>query len=181
MKLTLKQVGAGLAALTGVLASLVGVLSYIDEKRKDPPPTNRKSLQIKQISLHDKAEPLGDFLRKTPNSKGRSYSADELRRPGYSFLLDVRGQGPVGSRLRLRWRLRIAGGDPVPGADYDQVASDFKSAVLDQEERVPVWVPYPIASGRYIVRFTFQRLDDEGHEVGFGDERDSAPFKYVSS
>jgi hypothetical protein len=154
MRLTLKVVGAGVATTAGVLASLAGVLSYIDDKR--------------------------DFLRKTPNSKGRSYSPTDLRRRGYSFLLAVRAEGPVGTRLRLRWRLRLDGGDPVPGADYDQTASDFITSALDQTAQVPVWVPDPIASGRYVVRFTFQRLDDKGHVVGFASERDSAPFEHSS-
>jgi hypothetical protein len=182
MKLTLAQVGAAVAATVGVLASLVGVLAYVDDKRKDPPPPNRMSPpQIQKITLHDSAEPLGDFLRKTPDSRGRTYTPAELRRRGYSFLLDVRAEGPVGTRLRLRWRLLVAGGDPVPGADYDQVASDFRSAALDQTAQVPVWVPDPVAPGRYVVRFTFQRLDGRGHVSGFASEKDSAVFEHALS
>jgi hypothetical protein len=181
MSVGLKQVGAGVAATVGVLASLVGVLSYVDQKREDPPPTQRQSPpQIRRITLHDSAEPLGDFLRKTPDSKGRTYTAADLRRRGYSFLLDVHAEGPPGTRLRLRWRLRVDGGDPVAGADYDQVASDFRTSALDQTAQVPVWVPDPIASGRYVVRFTFQRLDRDGRLAGFASERDSAPFEHVA-
>lgn len=179
MKLTFKQVLAGLGAIVGLLASLVGVLSYVDEKRKDPPPTERKSPPtIQRLSLHDSAEQLREFLRKTPDSKGRSYSAAELRRRGYSFLLAVRAEGPVGTRLRLRWRLRVADGDAVAGRDYDQVASDFKTSALDQSAEVPVWVPYPITPGRYVVRFTFERLNARGRVVGFASERDSEPFDH---
>jgi len=176
VKITLKQAGAGVAATVGVLASLVGVLTYIDDKTTDPPAERKSPPLIKAITLHDTGEPLGDFLRKTPNSSGRSYTAAELRRRGYSFLLEVRAEGPPGTRLRLRWRLRVAGGDPVPGADYDQVASDFRTSALDQTEEVPVWVPDPVGPGRYVVRFTFQRLDDKGRVVGFASEKDSAPF-----
>lgn len=179
MKLTVKQVGAGVAATVGVLASLVGVLSYVDQKRQDPPATDRTSPpEIRRIALHDDAESLADFLRKVPDAKGRSYTALDLRRRGYSFLLEVRARGPVGTRVRLRWRLRIDGGDPVIVADYDQVASDFTTSALDQSAEVPVWVPDPVAAGRYVVRFTFQRLDDAGHVVGFASERDSAPFEH---
>ncbi len=182
MRLTPKQVGTAVAATAGVLASLVGVLSYIDDKRKDPAPPDRKSPpEIQRIRLQDSAEPLGDFLRKVPDAEGRSYTPAELRRRGYSFLLGVRAEGPLSTRLRLRWRLRVEGGDPVPGADYDQVASDFKTSALDQTAEVPVWVPSPIEPGRYLVRFTFQRLDGKGQVVGFASERDSAPFEYVPS
>jgi hypothetical protein len=181
MRPTLKQVGAGVAATVAALASLVGVLAYIDQKRADEPPPERKTPpEIEKITLHDRAEPLRDFLRKTPDSKGRSYTPAELRQRGYSFLLDVRAHGPVGTRLRLRWRL-LAGSDPVPGRDYSQVASDFKSSALDQEAEVPVWVPRPIAPGRYVVRFTFQRLDDDGRAAGFASEKDSAPFVHLRS
>jgi hypothetical protein len=182
MKVSLRQAGAAVAATVGVLASLVGVLSYVDDKSKDPPPPARRTPPlIQRIALHDNAEPLGDFLRKTPDSRGRPYTREELRRRGHSFLLAVRAEGPVGTRLRLRWRLRVADGDAVPGADYDQVASDFRTSALDQEAEVPVWVPNPAAPGRYVVRFTFERLDDQGHEVGFASEKDSAPFDYLMS
>jgi len=177
---TVKQVGTTVAATVGVLASLVGVLTYIDEKRKDPPPPTRKTPpEINSVTLHDGAEQLGDFLRKTPDSTGRSYTPAELRQRGYSFLLDVRALGPVGTRVRLRWRLLVAGGDPLPGADYDQVASDFKTSALDQTAEVPVWVPHPIEPGRYVVRFTFQRLDSKGDAAGFASEKDSRPFEHV--
>lgn len=179
MKLTLKQAGAGVAATVGVLASLVGVLSYIDQKREDPPPPGRLTPpEIQRITLHDSAEPLAEFLRKVPDAEGRRYTPVDLRRRGYSFLLDVRARGPVGTRVRLRWRLRVEGGDAVSGADYDQVASDFKTAALDQTAEVPVWVPDPVRPGRYVVRFTFQRLDDRGDIVGFASERDSKPFQH---
>ncbi len=181
MKLTLKQVTAGVAATVGVLASLVGVLSYIDEKRRDAPPSERKSLTIQSVTLQDRAERLEEFLtRKTPNSTGRSYAPIELRQRGYSFLLDVRAQGPVGARLRLRWSLRRVGGGAVSGREYDQVASDFKTSALDQTAEVPVWVPHPPVSGRYFVRFTFQRLDSDGNVVAFAREKDSAPFRHAS-
>jgi hypothetical protein len=179
MKPTLKQVGAGVAATVGVLASLVGVLSYVDQKRQGPAPTSRTTPpEIQKIMLHDSAEPLADFLRKVPDAKGRRYTPIDLRRRGYSFLLAVRARGPVGTRVRLRWRLRVDGGDPVSGADYDQVASDFKTSSLDQSAEVPVWVPDPVEPGRYVVRFTFQRLDAHGVVVGFASERDSRPFEH---
>jgi hypothetical protein len=177
----LKQVAAGIGATVGVLASLVGVLSYIDQRRADPPPPARKSLSISRIALHDSAEPLGDFLRKTPNSRGRSYTRAERQHRGYSFLLEVRARGPVGTRLRLRWRLRFDAGDPVPGLDYDQIASDFKTSALDQSAEVPVWVPDPLVPGSYVVRFTFQALDASGHVVAFARERDSEPFEHALS
>jgi len=183
VKPTLKQVGAGVGASVGVLASLVGVLSYIDDKRKDPPPPDRKSPpEIQRITLHDSAEPLGDYLRKNPSrKKKRSYTPAELRRRGYSFLLDVRAEGPVGRRLRLRFRLRVEDGDPVPGADYDQIVSDFTTSSPDQEAEVPAWVPDPIEPGRYVVRFTFERLDGKGQVVGFESEKDSRPFEHAPS
>ena len=105
----------------------------------------------------------------------------QQRRRGYSFLLDVRAEGPPGTRLRLRWRLREQGGDALPGADYDQVASDFVTSALDQTAVVPVWVPDPSNPGRYVVRFTFQRLDDDGRIAGFASEKDSAPFEHLGA
>lgn len=180
MKVTVKQLGAGVAATVGVLASLVGVLSYIDEKRKDPPPTTNSQLDIREVALFDPAEPLGDFLRKQSLST-KGYTQAELRRRGYSFFVTLRGEGPVGTRLRLRWRLRVEDGDPVPGADYDQIASDFKSSALQQQVKAPVWVPDPLTPGRYEVRFTFERLDSRGKTVGFADEEDSEPFEHELS
>lgn len=180
MKITAKQLGAGVAATVGVLASLVGVLSYVDEKRKDPPPTESSQLEIRDTELFDPAEPLGDFLRKQ-SLDADGYTAAELRQRGYSFQVTLRGEGPIGTRLRLRWRLRVEDGDPVPGADYDQIASDFKSSALQQEVTAPVWVPDPVAPGRYVVRFTFERLDSRGKTVGFADEEDSKPFEHEVS
>jgi len=69
----------------------------------------------------------------------------------------------------------------VPGADYDQIVSDFTTSSLDQEARVPAWVPNPIDPGRYVVRFTFERLDGEGHVAGFESEKDSRPFEHAPS
>lgn len=180
MKITVKQLGAGVAATVGVLASLVGVLSYIDDKRSDPPPTGSSQLSILDTDLFDPAEPLGDFLRKQSLST-KGYTPAELRQRGYSFLVTLRGEGPVGTRLRLRWRLRVEDGDPVPGTQYDQIASDFKSSALRQEVKTPVWLPDPPAPGSYVVRFTFERLDGRGTPVGFADQRDSDPFEHELS
>lgn len=91
MKYTTKQVGGAVAATVGVLASLVGVLSYVDDKRAAPPPTARTTPpEIQKITLHDSAETLADFLRKVPDAKGRRYTGVDLRRRGYSFLLQDR-------------------------------------------------------------------------------------------
>jgi hypothetical protein len=179
VKITLKQAGAGVAATAGVLASLVGVASYIDEKSKGPPPPDSKSLKIQSVTLTDRAARLGDFLTKTPNYTGRTYTPAELQLRGYAFLLSVHSEGPIGTRLRLAWKLLVDGGDPVPGADYNQVASDFKTSALKQDADVPVWIPDPTTRGRYVVRFTFDRLDSNGHVISYATEKDSAPIIFA--
>jgi hypothetical protein len=42
-----------------------------------------------------------------------------------------------------------------------------------------MWEPDPVAPGRYVVRFTFQRLDDSGRVAGFASELDSEPFEHA--
>ena len=72
------------------------------------------------------AEPLGEFLRKTPDSKGRSYTRADLRRRGYSFLLDVRAEGPPGTRLRLRTFQRLDDGGRIAGFASEKDSAPFE-------------------------------------------------------
>lgn len=99
-----------------------------------------------------------NYLDEVRPTDARAYTRAELRRRGYSFLLDLSEEGPKGTHLHLRWALYDADGGRVPGRDYAQVSADFTTSATRQDRTWPVWVPHPPRQGRYLVRFT---LEDE--------------------
>jgi hypothetical protein len=142
------------------LASLVGVLEYVD--KKVDPQIPAKLAQIDGVEIRDTAQPLRDYIAETRPTDGRRYTPEELRQQGYSFLLHLSAEGPQGMHVRLRWELYRADGRRVMGRDYSQVSADFTTSASRQEREWPVWVPAPLHGGRYVVRFT---LEDEDQRL----------------
>jgi hypothetical protein len=171
-----RKIAAAAGATIAALASLVSVLQFVDDKvssKETGSVAGAKNAEIRSIELADSSEVLADYVQKVRPTDDRDYTADELARRGYEFLLRIRAKGPPGTHLRLRWMLFDERRGRVRGATYSQVVSDFKTSAPEQAVKWPAWVPYPPREGSYIVRFVLE--NDEHRPV---DQEDSELFEY---
>lgn len=158
-------------ALIGVLAGGVGVIDWAGGLAGHPPP--QIDARIERVAARDVAEPLRRYLADTSQSS-RGYSTRQLSQRGYVFDVSVRIIGQRGKKFPVRWALyRLHPETAVQGRSYDQIAGDMKPASDNHASTWPVWVPYPLATGTYVVRFTLE--DQRRRPIS---EQRSAPFRY---
>ena len=166
-------VGAAIAGIVAVAASLTAIIDWVDQRIGPEPVVTPRAIdaRVSSVSLRSPRQPLGDYLREIGEPVA-GYTRNQLRERGLTFRTRLSAKGAVGTRLLLVWRLYDVDREtPVPGDDYRQVAADFKTEAATQRRTWPIWVPYPPAPGRYRLDVTFQ--DAKRQPV---DERSSPAF-----
>lgn len=165
--------GAAIAAIIAVAASLTSIIDWVDERVGPEPVATPPTIdaRVSSVALRSRRQPLGDYLREI-GEPTEGLTRNQLREPGLTFRTRLSAKGAVGTRLLLVWTLYDLDREArVPGGDYRQVAADFRTRAPTERRTWPIWVPYPPRPGRYRLDVAFQ--DAKRQPV---DERSSPAF-----
>ena len=162
---------AGVAAGIGLLASLTGLIDWVQGKVTTPPP-KRIVPELVQAQLQPVRETLGEYLTDQGQPTG-TLTREQQREHGLVFLVEVRLRGGHDEEMPLRWQLYRGSGERVPGNLYRQTPLGFAPRNQDHQRTARLWLPYPPRRGSYFVRFTL--LNPKGETI---DEVNTKPFRF---
>jgi hypothetical protein len=159
-----------LGAAGGAVAVLVGVTTLVDwvqGKIDDPPPPPPPATidpRIEKAELQLRNERLIDYLRDTNQPTG-GLTRREREERGLRFVVRVRLRGTQGAPMPLRWQMYDERAGRLRDPIYSQSPVTFTPTNQDHARTVPLWLPYPPKTGRYVVRFALldpkrEPLDD---------------------